>query len=100
MSALRFLPTVPALILAVLLARTYFVVEQEIATATDTNWLTRMALGFTKGLLEVGDALGAIRVRELCVIARLKLGPPRGIVPEPLPKFMARAEVASPSVQP
>ena len=54
-------------ILAVLLARTYFVVEQEIATPIDTNWLTRMALGFTKGLLEVGEELGAARVRELCV---------------------------------
>ena len=54
-------------ILAVLLARTYFVVEENIATATDTNWLTRMALGFTKGILEVGEELGAARVRELCV---------------------------------
>ncbi len=52
-------------ILAVLLARTYFVVEQNIATTTDTNWLTRMALGFTKGLLEVGEELGAARVKEL-----------------------------------
>lgn len=59
--------TVMDRILAVLLGRTYFVVEQEIATATDTNWLTRMALGFTKGLLEVGEELGAARVRELCV---------------------------------
>lgn len=54
-------------ILAVLLARTYFVVEQDVATPTDTNWLTRMALGFTKGLLEIGEELGARRVRELCV---------------------------------
>jgi enoyl-CoA hydratase/3-hydroxyacyl-CoA dehydrogenase len=54
-------------ILAVLLGRTYFVVEQAIATPTDTNWLTRMALGFTKGILEVGEDLGAARVRELCV---------------------------------
>ncbi|MFO0562575.1 MAG: 3-hydroxyacyl-CoA dehydrogenase/enoyl-CoA hydratase family protein [Polyangiales bacterium] len=54
-------------ILAVLLARTYFVVEQKIATETDTNWLTRMALGFNKGLLEVGAELGADRVRELLV---------------------------------
>jgi enoyl-CoA hydratase/3-hydroxyacyl-CoA dehydrogenase len=58
--------TVTDRILAVLLARTYFVVEQNIATATDTNWLTRMALGFTKGLLEVGEELGPERVRELC----------------------------------
>jgi enoyl-CoA hydratase/3-hydroxyacyl-CoA dehydrogenase len=54
-------------ILAVLLARTYFVVEQNIATAIETNWLTRMALGFTKGILEVGEELGAARVREILV---------------------------------
>ncbi len=54
-------------ILAVLLGRTYFVVEQQIATAIDTNWLTRMALGFTKGILEVGEELGAAKVREICV---------------------------------
>jgi enoyl-CoA hydratase/carnithine racemase len=54
-------------ILAVLLGRTYAVVEQGVATAIDTNWLARMALGFTKGLLEVGEDLGAARVRELCV---------------------------------
>ncbi len=59
--------TVMDRILAVLLGRTYFVVEQGIATAIDTNWLTRMALGFTKGILEVGEELGATKVRELCV---------------------------------
>ena len=53
-------------ILAVLLGRTYFVVEQDIATPIDTNWLTRMALGFTKGILEVGEELGATKVRDLC----------------------------------
>ncbi len=58
--------TVTDRILAVLFARTYFVVEQDIATGTDTNWLTRMALGFTKGLLELGEEFGAERVRELC----------------------------------
>jgi enoyl-CoA hydratase/3-hydroxyacyl-CoA dehydrogenase len=52
-------------VLAVLLARTYFVVEQNIATAIETNWLTRTALGFSKGLLEVGEELGGARVRAL-----------------------------------
>jgi hypothetical protein len=39
-------------ILAVLLARTAFVVEQEICSAVETNWVTRLALGFRTGLLE------------------------------------------------
>ncbi len=54
-------------ILAVLLGRTYFLIENDVCKPTETNWLTRMALGFTKGLLELGRDLGADRVRELCV---------------------------------
>ncbi len=83
-------------ILAVLLARTYFVVEQDIATATDTNWLTRMALGFTKGLLEVGEELGASRVRELCVrYAETHAGfpVPKLITEEKLPRFRRNVKV-------
>ncbi len=30
------------------------------------NWLTRMALGFNKGLLEIAEDLGAERVNEVC----------------------------------
>jgi enoyl-CoA hydratase/3-hydroxyacyl-CoA dehydrogenase len=53
-------------ILAVLLARTYFVLDQGICEATDLNWLTRMALGFNKGLLEIAADLGADRVTSVC----------------------------------
>lgn len=53
-------------VLAVLLARTWFVVDGGICTARDTNWLTRTALGFRDGLLEVAEKLGADRVAELC----------------------------------
>jgi len=53
-------------ILAVLLGRTYAVVENQVCDPADTNWLTRTALGFTDGLLEVGERLGAGRVAELC----------------------------------
>jgi enoyl-CoA hydratase/3-hydroxyacyl-CoA dehydrogenase len=53
-------------ILAVLLARTYFVVDNEICDPTELNWLTRMALGFRKGLLDLATDLGADRVHELC----------------------------------
>lgn len=83
-------------ILAVLLARTYFVVENNIATATDTNWLTRMALGFNKGILEIGEELGAERVRELCV--RFAEKNPGFVVPKMvsekrLPSFRANVKV-------
>lgn len=54
-------------VLAVLLARTYFLIENDVCKPTETNWLMRMALGFTKGTLEIGADLGADRVRELCV---------------------------------
>jgi enoyl-CoA hydratase/3-hydroxyacyl-CoA dehydrogenase len=53
-------------ILAVLLARTYFVVDREICDPTELNWLTRMALGFRKGLLDLAADLGADRVHDLC----------------------------------
>lgn len=54
-------------ILAVLVGRTYFVLENDICEARELNWLTRMALGFRKGLLELTAEIGADRARELCV---------------------------------
>jgi enoyl-CoA hydratase/3-hydroxyacyl-CoA dehydrogenase len=83
-------------ILAVLLSRTYFVVEQKIATETDTNWLSRMALGFNKGLLEVGAELGADRVRELLVrYAETHPGfvVPKMVAERRLPDFRANVKV-------
>lgn len=53
-------------ILAVLLGRTYAVIENGVCDAADMNWMTRQALGFTDGLVEVADRLGAARVTELC----------------------------------
>ncbi len=53
-------------ILAVLLARAYYVVDNEICTPRELNWLTRTALGFSKGLLDLAEELGADRVHELC----------------------------------
>ena len=52
--------------LAVLLARTYYVVDNDICPPGALNWLTRMALGFNKGLLEIAEDLGAERVNEVC----------------------------------
>ena len=53
-------------ILAVLLARTYFVVDEKICARTDLNWLTRMALGFDRGVIELALDLGPDRVKALC----------------------------------
>lgn len=53
-------------ILAVLVARTYFVVDNDICESTDLNWMTRMALGFNKGLLEIAEDLGPDKVLALC----------------------------------
>jgi enoyl-CoA hydratase / 3-hydroxyacyl-CoA dehydrogenase len=67
-------------ILAVLLARTYFVVDQGICTAREMNWLTRAALGFSKGLLDIAEDLGAARVHDIC--ARYAAANPGFEVPE------------------
>jgi enoyl-CoA hydratase/3-hydroxyacyl-CoA dehydrogenase len=53
-------------ILAVLLARTYFVVDNSICDPSELNWLTATALGFRKGLLDIAEDLGADRVYEIC----------------------------------
>ncbi|MBW2525430.1 MAG: 3-hydroxyacyl-CoA dehydrogenase/enoyl-CoA hydratase family protein [Deltaproteobacteria bacterium] len=52
-------------ILAVLLARTYFVAENDICAPGALNWMTRMALGFNKGLLEIAEDLGADAVHDI-----------------------------------
>jgi enoyl-CoA hydratase/3-hydroxyacyl-CoA dehydrogenase len=54
-------------VLAVLFARTYFLLEHEVCDPLETNWLMRMALGFTKGTMELAEEHGAARVRELCL---------------------------------
>jgi enoyl-CoA hydratase/3-hydroxyacyl-CoA dehydrogenase len=53
-------------ILAVLLGRTFFVVDNRICDPADLNWLTRNALGFSQGLLDLAAELGPDRVHEIC----------------------------------
>jgi len=53
-------------ILAVILGRTYFVVDGDICDPADLNWLTSNALGFSQGLLDLAAELGADRVHEIC----------------------------------
>ncbi len=57
---------VMARISAVLFARTYFLIENDVSLPTETNWLMQMALGFRKGTMELAEELGAARVKELC----------------------------------
>ncbi|MEC7985410.1 MAG: enoyl-CoA hydratase-related protein [Myxococcota bacterium] len=53
-------------ILAVLFSRTLFVYEQGICSATELDWMTRMALGFREGLLSLALKTGGERVQALC----------------------------------
>ncbi|HUH03542.1 MAG TPA: 3-hydroxyacyl-CoA dehydrogenase/enoyl-CoA hydratase family protein [Kofleriaceae bacterium] len=53
-------------ILAVLFGRTLFVVDEGICAPTDLDWMTRTALGFTKGLLDLAAEYGPARVHDLC----------------------------------
>jgi len=53
-------------ILAVLLGRTIWVAENGVCDPADLNWLTRNALGFRSGLLDLAAELGADRVHEIC----------------------------------
>jgi enoyl-CoA hydratase/3-hydroxyacyl-CoA dehydrogenase len=53
-------------ILAVLLARTFFVLDHGICKPTELDWMTRTALGFRTGLVDLAGELGMDRVRDLC----------------------------------
>lgn len=64
-------------ILAVLFGRTYAVLDAGTCAPTELDWLTRMALGFRKGLLALADEYGAARVHELVTLfARAHAGFP------------------------
>ena len=53
-------------ILAVLLGRTLHVVDNGVCDSTAMNWMTRTALGFRTGLVELAHELGIEKVRALC----------------------------------
>lgn len=84
-------------ILAVLIGRTCFVVERGICEAGDLDWLTRMALGFKKGLLELAADLGPARARDLCVAyaaAHPGFEVPAGLAAGRLPGFRRDVRVS------
>ncbi len=84
-------------ILAVLLARTLFVAENGICEPGDLNWLTRNALGFSQGLLDLAAEMGADKVKELCIgYAEAHPGfvVPEGLMRGELPRFRRHVKVA------
>jgi len=83
-------------ILAVVIARTYFVVDNGICEAGDMNWLTRMALGFKKGILDLAADLGAERVHEVCTAYASEhpgFEVPKSIAEKKLASFRANVKV-------
>jgi enoyl-CoA hydratase/3-hydroxyacyl-CoA dehydrogenase len=83
-------------ILAVLFARTYFVTDNDICDPREMNWMTRMALGFTKGLLDLAADMGADKVHALCT-AYAKDHPgfeiPKSIADKKLTRFYGNVKV-------
>jgi enoyl-CoA hydratase / 3-hydroxyacyl-CoA dehydrogenase len=53
-------------ILAVLMARTFFVTDNGICAPRELNWLTKNALGFRAGLLDLAAEIGMKRIFEMC----------------------------------
>lgn len=83
-------------ILAVLFARTLWVVENDVCTATEMNWMTRTALGFSKGLVDLAHEMGADRVRDI-VVAYAEQHPgfevPDCIAERSLPKYYSNLRI-------
>lgn len=77
-------------ILAVLFARTYFVADQGICEASDLDWLTRMSLGFRRGLLSLAEEYGVDYVNGVCAryaAAHPGFFVPKSIADKSLPRF-------------
>lgn len=83
-------------ILAVLLARSFAVAENGVCELSDLNWLIRVSLGFTEGMLDLGHKLGADRVAELC-LGYQKTHPdfpvPKCIVQKKLPAYLRDVKI-------
>lgn len=83
-------------ICAVLFARTYFVVDNGICDAREMNWMTRMALGFKKGLLDLAADAGAEKVHDLCsthAAAHPGFEVPKSIADKKLVEFYRNVQV-------
>ncbi|MEE2789921.1 MAG: enoyl-CoA hydratase-related protein [Myxococcota bacterium] len=84
-------------ILAVLFARTYYVIDNDICDPSGMNWMTRLALGFSTGILDLAAEYGAARVKEICVNYAANhpgFEVPQSILNERLVEFRGNIDVA------
>ena len=83
-------------ILAVLLGRALSVADDGTCDPRELNWLTKNALGFRAGLLDLAEGLGADRVHDICVsyAAKHKGFPvPPSVAARKLPSFLRNVSV-------
>jgi enoyl-CoA hydratase / 3-hydroxyacyl-CoA dehydrogenase len=83
-------------ILAVVMARTFFVVDGGICTPRELDWLTKNALGFRAGLLDLAGEIGMKRISEICAVyAERHSGftVPTSILKRRLPRFARNVAV-------
>jgi enoyl-CoA hydratase/3-hydroxyacyl-CoA dehydrogenase len=83
-------------ILAVLIGRTYFVVDNDICTPRDFNWLSRNALGFRAGLLDLAEEYGVDHIHDICTAYAKRFEGfevPKSILDKKLPSFWRNISV-------
>jgi enoyl-CoA hydratase/3-hydroxyacyl-CoA dehydrogenase len=83
-------------ILAVLMARTFFVVDNGICAPRELNWLTRNALGFRVGLLDLAAEIGMKRISEMCTAYAAEnsgFNVPTSILKRRMPRFARNVAV-------
>ena len=83
-------------ILAVLLGRTLHVADHGTCDPRELNWMTRHALGFRVGLLDLAAQLGADRVHDICTAyaaAHPGYPVPPSIAGRTLPAFLRNVSV-------
>ncbi len=84
-------------ILAVLLGRALSVVDAGTCEPRELNWLTRTALGFRAGLLDLAEELGAAPVHEVCGGYAARHGGfpiPPSVAGKRLPSFLGNVSIA------
>ena len=87
-------------ILAVLLARTFFVLDHGVCEPTALDWMTRTALGFRTGLIDLARELGMDRVLALCTAYAAQnpgFDVPESVRAQRLPSFYGNIHVDRPS---
>ncbi|MBZ5637168.1 MAG: enoyl-CoA hydratase/isomerase family protein [Acidobacteriia bacterium] len=84
-------------ILAVLLGRALQVADDGTCDPRELNWLTRNALGFRAGLLDLAEELGTDRVHDICTAYAAKhrgFPVPTSVAARKLPSFLRNVSVA------